>query len=136
MNNDQERILRAVYAMCEALTAKRCLAIAPTNAELAAKYRISPRTVRNWRREGCPFPDGQRHVLDWLVRRRYAPAGARAKFSEQLERGKLKLRMEEFFAMLDQARQLKYQYQQNGLTPSEWLRGLRAKRGFPVQIVQ
>ena len=58
----------------------------PTNADLAAKYAVSRRTVTNWRREGCPFEDGQWGVLDWMAERRYVPATARAKFSRQLER--------------------------------------------------
>lgn len=58
----------------------------PTNAQLAAKYAIAPRTVVNWRAAGCPFEDGQWHVLDWLAERRIVPGDAKAKFSRQLER--------------------------------------------------
>jgi len=59
-----------------------------TNHELAKKYSINPRTVTNWRNEGCPFDDGQWAVLDWLARRRYAPVGANAKFAKQLSERK------------------------------------------------
>lgn len=58
----------------------------PTNGELAEKYAVSQRTVTNWRKADCPFEDGQWAVLDWLAERRYAPAGAKAKFARQLER--------------------------------------------------
>ena len=58
---------------------------APTNAELAEKYAVSPRTITNWRKEGCPFEDGQWRVLDWMAERRYVPATAKAKFARQLE---------------------------------------------------
>jgi hypothetical protein len=68
----------------EELRGKTYLDIVPTNQELAKKYAISPRTVTNWRKEGCPFEDGQWAVLYWLAGRRYAPAGANAKFAKQL----------------------------------------------------
>ena len=58
----------------------------PTNAKLAEKYAVSRRTITNWRKAECPFEDGQWAVLDWLAERRYAPAGAKAKFARQLER--------------------------------------------------
>ena len=58
----------------------------PTNAELAEKYAVSPRTITNWRKDECPFEDGQWSVLDWLAERRYAPARAKTKFARQLER--------------------------------------------------
>lgn len=57
-----------------------------TNADLAKKYAISVRTVTNWRREGCPFDEGQWRVLDWMAERRYVPATAKTKFARQLER--------------------------------------------------
>jgi len=58
----------------------------PTNAQLAAKYAVSVRTITNWRREGCPFNDGQWRVLDWMKERRYVPAGAKTKFARQFKR--------------------------------------------------
>ncbi|HWN97393.1 MAG TPA: hypothetical protein VNT99_20345 [Methylomirabilota bacterium] len=57
-----------------------------TNHQLAAKYGVAVRTVRNWRGAGCPFAAGQWRVLDWLHSRRIIPAGARAKFAVQLRR--------------------------------------------------
>jgi hypothetical protein len=80
----QERILNAVFALCEQLMGRHQLLPVPTDKHLAAKYAVCPRTVRNWRKAGCPFAEGQRRVLDWLAKRRYAPAGAQARFSAQL----------------------------------------------------
>jgi len=54
-----------VYSLCGELEARRYLIYMATNRELMAKYGISERTVRNWRREGCPFAEGQRAVLEW-----------------------------------------------------------------------
>ena len=42
--------------------------------------------VTNWRRDGCPFAGGQTRVLGWIARRRYAPAGTKAKFTKQLRK--------------------------------------------------
>ena len=70
VGDEENRILTALFRRCEELRAKNWLPIIPTNAELATKYGISPRTVRNWRKAGCPFADGQWSVLDWLARRR------------------------------------------------------------------
>lgn len=58
----------------------------PSNAQLAEKYAVSSRTITNWRKNDCPFEDGQWSVLDWLAERRYAPARAKAKFASQLAR--------------------------------------------------
>ena len=62
------------------------LRVQPTNAELARRYAISARTVTNWRRDGCPFEDGQWRVLDWVADKRIIPAGVKGKFMRQLER--------------------------------------------------
>ena len=67
---------------CEQLPAKKYLEVVKTNREFAKKYAISPRTVTTWRKEGCPFEDGQWAVLDWLAERRYAPAGAKSEVWE------------------------------------------------------
>jgi hypothetical protein len=64
------------------LPAKKYLEVVKTNREFAKKYAISPRTVTTWRKEGCPFEDGQWAVLDWLAERRYAPAGAKSEVWE------------------------------------------------------
>jgi hypothetical protein len=92
VNNEQDFVLTQVFKRCEELRANAYLEIVPTNQELAKKYAVSRRTITNWRKEGCPFEDGQWAVLDWLADRRYAPAGAKAKFEKQLMIGKARLR--------------------------------------------
>ena len=130
VNEDQDRILATVFVMCNQLTAKRCRAVVPTNRELAAKYAVSERTVRNWRREGCPFEAGQWKVLDWLSERRYAPAGAKAKFARQLEDRAWRARPDAITSIIDQMKSLKLHYKLNGITVPDWLRGFRCRRRF------
>ena len=84
MSDEQDRILTMAFARCEKLTARKHLDWVPTNRELANKYGVSPRTVTDSRREGCPFAEGQPQLLRWIARRRYAPAGAEAKFGKRL----------------------------------------------------
>ena len=81
VTDDQDRTLTAVFMECEELRAKKYLEVVRTNDDLAKKYAAAPRTITNWRKEGCPFEDGQWAVLDWLAERRYAPAGAKMKRS-------------------------------------------------------
>jgi aminoglycoside phosphotransferase len=83
VNDEEDRVLTAVSMECEELRAKKYLEVVTTNHKLAKKYAISPRTVTNWRKESCPFEDRQWAVLDWMAERRYAPAGATAKFGKQ-----------------------------------------------------
>src|SRR6478735_1909277 len=83
VSDEQGKILRAVYLLCDQLTAKKCLPDFKTNRQLAKKYAISPRTVTNWRKKGCPFDKGQWQVLDWMFERRYLPRRAKEKFSGQ-----------------------------------------------------
>ena len=90
VNDEQDFVLTQVFMECEELRAKNYLQVVTTNRELAKKYAISPRTVTNWRKEGCPFEEGQWAVLDWLAQRRYAPTGANAKFAKQLNKRKEK----------------------------------------------
>jgi hypothetical protein len=123
-------VLAEAFWQCEELRAKEYLEVVRTNHELAKKYAISPRTVTNWRKEGCPFEDGQWAVLDWLAERRYAPAGANAKFGKQLGERKDKAEWArssaEVRALMIKARQLKAAHQFYGLKPPDWLRGFRA----------
>jgi len=86
VSDEQGKILRAVYLLCDQLTAKKCLPDFKTNRQLAKKYAISPRTVTNWRKKGCPFTQGQWQVLDWMFGRSYLPQTAQRKFSSQLRR--------------------------------------------------
>jgi hypothetical protein len=74
------------YLLCDQLTAKKYLPTGATNRQLAKKYAISPRTVTNWRKKGCPFAKGQWRVLDWMFMRPYLPHGAKEKFSCQFQR--------------------------------------------------
>ena len=131
VNDEQDFVLTQVFKQCEELRAKTYLEFVPTNQELAKKYAISPRTVTNWRKEGCPFGEGQWAVLNWLAERRYAPLGANAKFAKQLrerkERGKWAEIMGKIHQGVAEMRQLKAAYQAQGLEVPEDLRGFRAK---------
>jgi len=88
VNDEQDFVLTEVFKQCEELRAKKYLKAVMTNHELAKKYAIGPRSVTNWRKEGCPFEEGQWAVLDWLAERRYVPAGANTKFAKQLSERK------------------------------------------------
>ena len=70
VNDEEDHVLTEVFKQCEELRAKKYLEVVKTNRELAKKYGISPRTVTNWRKAGCPFEDGQWAVLDWIAGRR------------------------------------------------------------------
>jgi hypothetical protein len=129
---EDDLVIGEAFRRCEELRANKYLEIVRTNRELAKKYAISPRTVTNWRKEGCPFEDGQWAVLDWIAERRYAPAGANAKFGKQLSerrRNAVSAGMKaELHTHVTHARRLKAAYQAHGLKPSDWLRGFRALR--------
>ena len=117
------RMLAAVDALCAELTARRYLAWFATNAELAEKYAVSERTITNWRREGCPFGGGQPRVLGWVAKRRYTPAGAKAKFAKQL--GKRGMSVRDFVqAMRAEILDLRMRHKQAGLPLPPWLRGM------------
>ena len=123
ITDEQDRILLDVYLRCDDLRTRRHRHTEKTNLELAAKYRISPRTVTNWRREGCPFAAGQARVLPWIARRRYAPAGTREKFAGQLRRRKP--RMRDFLALMRaQVLDLRAAYRAHGVPMDDWLRGM------------
>jgi hypothetical protein len=132
VNDEQDFVLTQVFKQCEELRAKHYLKVALTNDRFAKKYGICRRTVTNWRKEGCPFEDGQWAVLNWIAARRYAPAGANAKFRKQLndrrDRAVANAMMAELNFHVLKARQLKAAYQAQGLKPPDWLRGFRAKR--------
>lgn len=122
VTTEQDGILGAVYFLCEQLTARRHLVWVQSNRELARKYSISPRTVTNWRREGCPFADGKARVLDWMAERRYVPAGAKAKFGGRLTTGRrnwLAVSLRKLRAMMLTERTL---HAQAGVPCPDWLR--------------
>jgi hypothetical protein len=129
---EDDPVIAEAFRQCDELRANKYLEIVRTNRELAKKYAISPRTVTNWRKEGCPFEDGQWAVLDWMAGRRYAPADAKAKFEKQLSERKDKAEWAEISAegraLMTEARQLKAAYQLHGLKLPDWLRGFRALR--------
>jgi hypothetical protein len=86
LNPSDEPTLAEALRQCHDLRAKIYLEVVTTNQELAKKYAISPRTVTNWRKKGCPFDKGQWQVLDWMFGRRYLPPPAKEKFAQQLGR--------------------------------------------------
>jgi hypothetical protein len=86
VNDEEDRVLTEVFRECEELRAEKYLGFVPTNRDLAKKYAISPRTVTNWRKEGCPFDKGQWQVLDWMFERPYLTRKAKEKFSCQFQR--------------------------------------------------
>jgi hypothetical protein len=86
VNDEEDRVLTEVFRECEELRAKKYLEVVKTNRDLAKKYAISPRTVTNWRKKGCPFDKGQWQVLDWMFLRPYLPRQAKEKFSYQFRR--------------------------------------------------
>lgn len=125
LSDEQIRILDAAVQRCEETTARKYLAWVSTNRELAAKYGISPRTVTNWRRAGCPFGGSQRRVFDWMTRRRYVPAGTRARFGDELR----KRRTTAFFTDSLQAIRAivlncKAQHRAAGVPVPDWTRGM------------
>jgi hypothetical protein len=81
-----EPLLAEAFHQCDELQANKYLSVVRTNRELAKKYAISPRTVTNWRKKGCPFDKGQWQVLDWMFLRPYLPRQAKEKFSYQFQR--------------------------------------------------
>jgi len=129
LTDEQDQILTAAFRRAEELTAKKHFPYLPTNRELAAKYGTCERTIRNWRRERCPFAKGQWHVLKWVVRHRCAPAGTRAKFGKRLEELKWKAIFAELPVYLANFRHVKWLYREAGEQPPDWLRNFRAKRG-------
>ena len=123
--DEGRKTLAVVDALCAELTARKYLAWFATNAELAEKYAVSPRTITNWRREGCPFAEGQPRVLRWLARRRYAPAGTKAKFERQLRRRKSRAEfIDGFQAMRADVLDLRMRHKHAGLPVPPWLRGM------------
>jgi hypothetical protein len=86
VSEEQDKILGALYLLCDDLRAKKSLPAGATNRQLAKKYAISQRTVTNWRKKGCPFDKGQWQVLDWMFERPYLPRRAKEKFSCQFQR--------------------------------------------------
>src|SRR5678816_4189106 len=55
ITDEQDSILIELYSLCETLRKRRHRHVEMTNRELVAKYGMSERTVRYWRRAGCPF---------------------------------------------------------------------------------
>jgi hypothetical protein len=129
---EDDPVIAEAFRQCEELRAKEYLEVVRTNRDLAKKYAVSPRTVTNWRKEGCPFENGQWAVLDWMAARRYAPARAKAKFEKQLSERRSNAEMAQimapFYASKIEIRRLKASYQDHGLKPPDWMRSFRALR--------
>ena len=126
ITDEQDRILTDVYLRCDALRTRRHRPAEKTNRELAEKYGISPRTVTNWRREGCPFAGGQRRVLHWLLYRRYAPAGIEAKFGKGWMLGQAGALLKDVLAH-DRSFALRWKelHRTHGVEVPEWVRRYR-----------
>lgn len=129
LSDEQDQILTVAFLRCEELVGIRLARVVQTNRELAAKYGTSERTVRYWRREGCPFDKGQAHVLKWIAARRYAPAGTEAKFKRQLQRRRFKRSVSLAQQALAEAREVRWLHLQHGSQPPEWMQNMRARRG-------
>jgi hypothetical protein len=118
-----------VNLLCEEVTARNYLIYIARNRELAGKYRISERTVRNWRREGCPFAEGQRHVLKWVAKRRYAPTGMKAKFERQIRHYWLKWNLAVGRQWVAELQQLAWIIRKKGLPLTGPFQGIQPRRG-------
>jgi hypothetical protein len=104
---DQQALRDGIFDYVSRLSPdEESLKVKPTNAELAEKYAVSPRTVTNWRGQACPFEDGQRAVLDWVSEQRIIPAGVKAKFARQLERRLGNQELDDLAALRAQGKQL------------------------------
>ena len=125
ITDEQDRILTDVFLRCDELRTRRHRRTDKTNAELAAKYGTSPRTVRQWGQAGCPFAKGQARVLGWMARRRYVPAGAKAKFGRQLRKRKLGALLKDRLAIIRaDILALKASHRAHGLPVPDWTRGM------------
>lgn len=63
----------------------------PTDADLAKRFGVTPKTISRWRAAGAPLGDGDRAMETWLAQRRQVPPGAlpglaQARLEEVLER--------------------------------------------------
>jgi hypothetical protein len=99
--------LRTVTQVCNRLAFPRAAVARKTNAELAAKYACSERTIRYWKRHHAPLRSGQPAMLAWLARRPYVPKGTGVKFHRQLQARRLRLRLEGFELAYRRLRTLK-----------------------------
>lgn len=77
------------------------------HATFATFYGISLRTVKNWKRAGCPFLEGRKAVLLWMLARRYLPNGPKRKFARELRELAFTKAMAAFREAKDAARQFK-----------------------------
>ena len=120
--------LEAVGTMVGAMAAPPARYLA-TNRVLARKYGVSPRTITNWRREGCPFGAGKGAVLKWVAHRRYAPPGMEKKFEHRLFYLRVRKwsgEIEEGFA---ERRRLKLLRKHYGVPPDPDDKSLRCPKG-------
>lgn len=100
--------LRTVTALCNRLAFPWASIVRKTNAELAAKYGCSERTIRYWKRRRAPLGRGQPAMLAWLARRPYVPKGTGRKFHHQLQERRQRLRLEGFKLAYRRLRTLRF----------------------------
>src|SRR5688572_2412186 len=72
---DASKALRAMDAECRRL--RQPTRHKPRLAAYARDYAVSLRTVKNWRKAGCPFSKGKQAVIRWMFARRTLPPGPR-----------------------------------------------------------
>ena len=82
MSAEQTATLGAVVWTCRRM--RLPARTKPRLDTLAREYAVSLRTIKNWKREGCPFAKGRRAVLGWMLQRRTLPAGPKQKFTKEL----------------------------------------------------
>jgi hypothetical protein len=83
LTTEQRQSLASVAALCRGM--RLPTRPKPRLATFAARYSISLRTVKYWKRAGCPFAAGHWAVLTWMCRRRTLPAGPRRKFAREFQ---------------------------------------------------
>ena len=79
---DQRNALGAVELLCREM--RLPTRPKPRLATFAKEYAVSLRTIKNWKRAGCPFDDGKRAVIEWMFQRKTLPSGAAQKFEHEL----------------------------------------------------
>ena len=129
ITDEQDSILTELFLLCEGLRKRRHGHGEMTNRELVAKYGMSERTVRNWRRQGCPFAEGERDVVKWMARRRYVPARTKAKFGRRLEDERLRWWAKTARQGFAELQQVLWLNRKHGITVSDCLSGIQPKCG-------
>ncbi len=120
LNADERRTLAAVGMECRKLRQRtRC---APRLATFATLYAVSLRTVKNWKRAGCPLAAGRKAVIAWMYQRRILPPGPREKFAREFRALKWKEINAELRESLERIRALRKLHRRYRLPVPEWMR--------------